>query len=137
MHLHKNPHCFKLAALHIKQHMQAGAKLLQLENDRELVDCQPWDDEEDEAVNQVDATIDKGTNVNGAINQPSCTYSESPHEAALRFGIRFTNEQFYDTKLLKLLSDANPHVRRLAEAVRDAEAREPPSGLKATLRTED
>ena len=110
MHLHKNPHCFKLAALHIKQHKQAGAKLLQLENDRELVDCQPWDDEEDEAVNQVDATIDKGTNVNDAINQPSCTYSESPHEAALRFGIRFTNEQFYDTKLLKLLSDANaPH----------------------------
>ncbi len=34
-------------------------------------------------------------------------YSESSSNAALRFGICFTTEQYHDTKLLKILSDAN------------------------------
>ena len=45
-----------------------------------------------------------------APNNKAGVYTESPNNAALRFGIRFTTAQFHETKLLKLLSDANaPH----------------------------
>ena len=46
----------------------------------------------------------------GVPNTQAGVYTESANDAALQFGIRFTTEQFHETKLLKLLSDANaPH----------------------------
>jgi hypothetical protein len=45
-----------------------------------------------------------------APNNQAGVYRESVNDAALRFGIRFTTEQFHKTKLLKVLSDGNaPH----------------------------
>jgi hypothetical protein len=44
---------------------------------------------------------------NGAPNRRAGTYSESANDAALRFGICFTTKQNHETKLQKILSDAN------------------------------
>jgi hypothetical protein len=69
----------------------------------------PWD--QDDSVHQSeDASYVEGIISTGAPNNHAGVYTESANDAALRFGIRFTTEQFHETKLLKLLSDANaPH----------------------------
>ena len=67
----------------------------------------PWDNDEDsidEELNQADTN-----NVLEEIDRAG-VYSDSANDSALRFGIRFTTEQYHETKLLKILSDANaPH----------------------------
>ncbi len=42
-----------------------------------------------------------------SITKLSYFYSESANDAALRFGIRFTTEQYYKTELLQILRAAN------------------------------
>jgi hypothetical protein len=69
----------------------------------------PWD-EDDYLHESEDASSLKDILSTGAPNNQAGVYTESANDAALRFGMRFTTEQFNETKLLKLLSDANaPH----------------------------
>jgi hypothetical protein len=69
----------------------------------------PWG-EDDSAHESEDASSFEDIIRTGAPNNQVGVYTESANDAALRFGIRFTTEQFHETKLLKLLSDANaPH----------------------------
>ena len=69
----------------------------------------PWD--EDDSFYESDDAFSIEANISTAApNNKAGVYTESPNDAALRFGIRFTTAQFHETKLLKLLSDANaPH----------------------------
>jgi hypothetical protein len=73
----------------------------------------PWDDEDslDEPVEAALGNDEASTNEFEASRiHPAGNYSESTNNSALRFGIRFTTEQYHETKLLKILSDANaPH----------------------------
>ena len=77
----------------------------------------PWDDDEgeDDFINQdfeehANNDLLEGTTKTPLSKTSAGTYSESAHESALRFGIRYNTAQFYETKLLKLLNDANaPH----------------------------
>ena len=63
----------------------------------------PWDD--DDSLPELDETSNE--NIVAPPNHPAGIYSESTNDSALRFGIRFTTEQYHETKLLKILSDAN------------------------------
>ena len=69
----------------------------------------PWD--EDDPVQESEDSSSANDSISpGAPNTQAGVYTESANDAALRFGIRFTTEQFHETKLLELLSDANaPH----------------------------
>jgi hypothetical protein len=69
----------------------------------------PWD--EDDSIHECeDASSIEDIISAGAPNSQAGVFTESAHDAALRFGIRFTTAQFHETKLLKLLNDANaPH----------------------------
>ena len=86
-------------------------------DNKEVALLYPWDDDADDDDGLLDQQFDDATNnignSNNAADVPNHldgTYAESAHESALRFGIRFTTEQYHKTKLLKLLSDANaPH----------------------------
>jgi hypothetical protein len=73
----------------------------------------PWDDEDslDESVEAALGNDEASTNESKASAiHAAGTYSESTNDSALRFGIRFTTEQYHKTKLLKILSNANaPH----------------------------
>jgi hypothetical protein len=73
----------------------------------------PWDDEDslDESVEAALGNDEASTNeFQASTIHPAGTYSESTNDSALRFGIRFTTEEHHETKLLKILSDANaPH----------------------------
>ena len=82
----------------------------------------PWDDDDDDDDDLIGQEFDEGaddsfdnntndnSNDNNLPNEPRGTSIETPHKAALDFGIRFTKAQYHETKLLKLLSDANaPH----------------------------
>jgi hypothetical protein len=66
----------------------------------------PWD-EDDSVHESEDASSVKDIISTGAPNNQAGVYTGSANDAALRFGIRFTTEQLHETKLLKLLSDAN------------------------------
>ncbi len=69
----------------------------------------PWD-EDDSLYESEDASSIEDNISTGAPNNHAGVYTESAHDAASRFGIRFTTAQFHETKLLKLLNDANaPH----------------------------
>ena len=70
----------------------------------------PWDDED--SLDELDETTNENFEAsnNESVtppNYPAGIYSESTNDSALRFGIRFTTEQYHETKLLKILSDAN------------------------------
>ena len=69
----------------------------------------PWDEDDSFHESEIASSIEN--NISTAVtNHHVGVYTESPNDAALRFGIRFTTAQFHETKLLKLLSDANaPH----------------------------
>jgi hypothetical protein len=67
----------------------------------------PWD-EDDSVHESKDASSVEDIISTGAPNNQAGVYTESANDAALRFGIRFTTEQFHETKLFKLLSVANP-----------------------------
>jgi hypothetical protein len=71
----------------------------------------PWDDEASvEESDEASVVGSEDESTGGASNNNAGVYRESANEAALRFGIRFTTTQFHETKLLKILSDANaPH----------------------------
>jgi hypothetical protein len=69
----------------------------------------PWS-EEDSVPESDDASCADDSLSPGVPNTQAGVYTESANDAAFRFGIRFTTEQFHETKLLKILSDANvPH----------------------------
>jgi hypothetical protein len=73
----------------------------------------PWDDEDslDELVEAALGNDEASTNeFEASTIHPAGTYSESMNDSALRFGIRFTTEQYHETNLLKILSNSNaPH----------------------------
>jgi hypothetical protein len=79
---------------------------------KESIDI-PWDDEDslDESVEAALGNNEASMNeFEASTIHPAGTYSESTNDSALRFGIRFTTKQYHETKLLKILSDANaPH----------------------------
>jgi hypothetical protein len=79
---------------------------------KESIDI-PWDDEDslDESVEAALGNDEASMNeFEASTIHPAGTYSESTNDSALRFGIRFTTEQYHKPKLLKILSDANaPH----------------------------
>jgi hypothetical protein len=107
IHLGKSPTCARFLT-------QTGMKKPPaVEANEALVDV-PWDNDED----SIDDTLIQGDTSNvleendgaGGPNDQVGVYSDSAHDSAVRFGIRFTTEQYHETKLLKLLSDANaPH----------------------------
>ncbi len=73
----------------------------------------PWDDEEEEEefiIPDQDAgypsVADGDYHMIGPPHDSVGTFSESLHAVAVRFGISYTTEQFYETKLLTLLTDA-------------------------------
>ena len=70
----------------------------------------PWDDD-DSLVEESDASIALSEDTNclypGGTNNNKGVYSESANDQALRSGICFTSAQYHETKLLKILSDAN------------------------------
>jgi hypothetical protein len=74
----------------------------------------PWDNDEnsiDEELNQADTNnvLEENNGAGGPIDRAG-VYSDSANNSALRFGIRFTTEQYHETKSLVILSDANaPH----------------------------
>jgi hypothetical protein len=80
----------------------------------------PWDDE-DSLDELVEAAVGNGVaSTNGfeaPPTHPAGTYSESTNDSALRFGIRFTTEQYHETKLLKILSNANTSYYLYKEVV--------------------
>ena len=69
----------------------------------------PWDD--DESLDQLDEDVIQNVahdnNGAGEPNNQARSSFESPNDAVMRFGIRFTTEQYHETKLLKILGDAN------------------------------
>jgi hypothetical protein len=73
----------------------------------------PWDDEEslDESIEAALGNDEASTNeFEASTIHPAGTYFESTNDSALRFGIRFTTKQYHETKLFKILSNANaPH----------------------------
>jgi hypothetical protein len=54
--------------------------------------------------------VDDNNGSGGAPNNQAGIYSESANDAALRFGIRFTTEQYHKTKLLKCSVMPMPHI---------------------------
>ena len=78
-------------------------------NHEDTMSVYPWDEDDDNVMDELEDVNDN--NHTGLPNHAADgIYSESAHEAAMRFGIRFTTEQFHTTKLLKIISDANaPH----------------------------
>jgi hypothetical protein len=79
----------------------------------------PWheDDSLDESdIDSVGSSVDDNNEAGAANNEADNgtngvgVYGETPHDSAYRFGIRFTTAQYHETKLLKILNDANaPH----------------------------
>ncbi len=74
----------------------------------------PWDDEEEEekfTIPDQDAgytgDADGDHNMIGPPHNSAGTFSESLQAVAVCFGISFTTKQFYETKLSKLLNNAN------------------------------
>jgi hypothetical protein len=70
----------------------------------------PWSDEDslDELVEATLGNDEASTNkFEASTIHTAGTYSESTNDSSLRFGIRFTTEQYHKTKLLNILSDAN------------------------------
>jgi hypothetical protein len=71
----------------------------------------PWDNED--SFDRLDEAaighfpMGDDNNPSGAPNNQAWINSESANNAALKFGIRFTTQQYHKTKLLKILSDAN------------------------------
>jgi hypothetical protein len=79
-----------------------------VEHQKKLIDY-PWDNED--SLHEVDetasGTFTQDNNGSSAPNNYAGIYSESANDAALRYGVHFTTEQYHKTKLLKILSDAN------------------------------
>ena len=70
----------------------------------------PWDDDDSlDVASDASIAISEDTNglYTGGTNNNIGFYSESAKDHALRSGIRFTSAQYHETKLLKILSDAN------------------------------
>jgi hypothetical protein len=108
IHFSKSPKCARFQTS--KSHRKAPTVVqTPPEVFAEANDC-PWDDED--SLDELDEAANK--NIEASTNQledpatyPAGTFSESTNDSALRFGIRFTTEQYHETKLLKILSDAN------------------------------
>ena len=118
IHMGKAPECFLFALSHNNKakSTQSMLKTPPVYHEQ-AVSFYPWDDDDDDENENdnklLDQQYEEGSNNQLAANEPNLpdgTYSESAHEASMRFGIRFTKEQYHETKLLKLLSNANaPH----------------------------
>jgi hypothetical protein len=107
IHLRKSPKCARFQTF--KSHRKVTTVVqTPLEALLEASDY-PWDDEDslDEFNEAVNGNIEGSTNgFEAPPAHPAGTYSESTNDSALRFGIRFTTEQYHETKLLKILRDA-------------------------------
>ncbi len=113
IHLGKSPTCARFLMFKTQSRTQAVMQQPPVEDNEASADY-PWDNDEDsidDELNQGDTinVLDE-TNGAGGPNDRAGVYTDSANDSALRFGIRFTTEQYHETKLLKLLSDANaPH----------------------------
>ena len=81
-----------------------------MDNEEALTEF-PWDDEASvEESDEASVEVPEDESTGSASNINAGVYRESANEAAMRLGIRFTTKQCHETKLLKVLSDANaPH----------------------------
>ncbi len=114
IHLGKSPTCARFLMLKTRSRTQTvRQKPPTVEANEALADV-PWDNDDDsidEELNQADTSnVLEENHGAGGPNDGVGVYSDSANDSALRFGIRFTTEQYHETKLLKILSDANaPH----------------------------
>ena len=114
IHLGKSPTCARFLMLKTRSRTQTvRQKPPTVEGNEALADV-PWDNDDDsidEELNQADTSnVLEENHGAGGPNDGVGVYSDSANDSALRFGIRFTTEQYHETKLLKILSDANaPH----------------------------
>jgi hypothetical protein len=108
LHFRKSPQCFNFKVSRHNTSANTASHPPAVEAQESLTEY-PWN-EDDSVYESEDASSVEDIISTGASNNPAGISKESANDAALRFGIRFTTEQFYETKLLKLLSDANvPH----------------------------
>ena len=114
IHLGKSPTCARFLMLQTWSRTQTVMKKPPSVEANGASAEVPWDNDEDsiyDELNHEDTSNDWEEN-NSAVgpNDRAGVYSDSANDSALRFGIRFTTEQYHETKLLKILSDANaPH----------------------------
>ena len=102
MHFGKSPTCASFKMSHNRFLFVPASKPSALDAQESTTEY-PWDDDDSQS-----AESSEEDNVGPEPpNHQAGVYSESPNDAALRFGIRFTTAQFHETKLLKILSDAN------------------------------
>jgi hypothetical protein len=108
MHFGKLQQCFNFKMSRHDANANTALQPRAVEAQESLTEY-PWD-EDDSVHESEDASSVKDIIRTGAPNNQASVYTESANDAALRFDIRFTTEKFHETKLLKLLSDANaPH----------------------------
>ena len=69
----------------------------------------PWDDDDSliESDSSIGLSDDNNSYAPNELNQHNGVFAESANNQALRYGCRFTSAQYHETKLLKILSDAN------------------------------
>ena len=69
----------------------------------------PWDDDDSliESDSSIGLSDDNNSYAPNELNQHNGVFAESANDQALRYGCRFTSAQYHETKLLKILSDAN------------------------------
>ena len=109
IHFSKSPKCARFQTSQSRRKATPVVQLPPVALQDESTDY-PWDDEDspDELDEAAIGNIAASTTI---LEEPPThaagTYSESTNDSALRFGIRFTTEQYHETKLLKILSDAN------------------------------
>ena len=116
IHFGKAPQCLVFALAYYKGSTKSSLTISQVDRSAAVL-LYPWDDDDNEdnsMAPEIDEAVDGNlVDDNSFADLPNCldsVYTESAHEAALRFGSRFTTKQYHETKLLKLLSDANaPH----------------------------
>ncbi len=109
MHFGKSSQCCNYKMSRNNTSANTASLLPALDAQESPTEYPPWDEDDSFHESEIASSIEN--NISTAVtNHHVGVYTESPNDAALRFGIRFTTAQFHETKLLKLLSDANaPH----------------------------
>ena len=106
----KSPTCRSFTLFRNRSGKKASLPLSLPISHQESATEYPWDEEEslsnDSELESIGSSV-ANNNASAAPNNQAGVYCESAHDAALRFGIRFTTAQYHETKLLKILSDAN------------------------------
>jgi hypothetical protein len=109
MHVGKSPQCCNYKMSRKNTSANTASLLPALDAQEALTEYPPWDEDDSFHESEIASSIEDNIST-AATNHHAGVFTELPNDAALRFSIRFTTVQFHETKLLKLLSNANaPH----------------------------